>query len=429
MKKLIPILRGETYYIRKRVPTRYVSVEPRTFVQMSLATDSFGLARRKAPEVWAQMIEAWEAKLDGQTEEADARMKAAHNLAQRRGYRYLDAADVARLPVEEIMARLELVIDKRGRLDMREADAVLGLVPAPKVTVSDAVDEFYKVAGDRVLGKNEDQLRRHKAPRKKATNNFIKAVGDKSLAEVTTDDWFTFRAALLAKVAAGEILAASANKEFIYLNAMWNAIAQVKQIPLSYSMKGVALKDAGAKKRTRAPFSDGWIKEELLAAGALAGLNADARYILLGMINTGYRPSEGAGLLPEEIKLDGKVPHILIQPNKNRALKNEHSERYIPLTGISLEAFKNMKNGFPRYAANSASLSATVNKFLTENKLLETPRHSLYGLRHSFEDRMLMGVIDERIRRDLMGHGLKREKYGKGGDMEFVHGLMLPLAL
>lgn len=58
-----------------------------------------------------------------------------------------------------------------------------------------------------------------------------------------------------------------------------------------------------------------------------------------------------------------------------------------------------------------------------------TSARSLYGLRHSFEDRMLMGGVDERIRRDLMGHGLKREKYGKGGDMEFVHGLMLPLAL
>ena len=147
------------------------------------------------------------------------------------------------------------------------------------------------------------------------------------------------------------------------------------------------------------------------------------------MVNTGARPSEISGLLPEEIKLTGKVPHILIQPNANRHLKNRHSERYMPLTGISLDAMKGMPNGFPTYAQKSATLSATVNKFLAENGLLETPDHTMYSLRHAFEDRMLTGGIDERVRRDLLGHGLKRERYGKGGDMEFIHGLMLPLAL
>lgn len=85
MKKIKPILRGETYYLRKRVPKRYASVDPRTNVEISLATDSFDLAKRKAGEVWSQMLEAWEAKLDGHDADGDARMKAARNLAQRRG--------------------------------------------------------------------------------------------------------------------------------------------------------------------------------------------------------------------------------------------------------------------------------------------------------------------------------------------------------
>lgn len=38
-------------------------------------------------------------------------------------------------------------------------------------------------------------------------------------------------------------------------------------------------------------------QEKLLGPGALSGLNTQARCILLGMINTGYRTSEGAGLL------------------------------------------------------------------------------------------------------------------------------------
>jgi len=59
--------------------------------------------------------------------------------------------------------------------------------------------------------------------------------------------------------------------------------------------------------------------------------------------------------------------------------------------------------GFERYRENSANLSATVNKYLRANDLLEAPEHSHYGLHHSFEDRMLVAGIDERIRRDLMG--------------------------
>ncbi|MDF3605353.1 tyrosine-type recombinase/integrase [Paracoccus sp. DMF-8] len=272
-------------------------------------------------------------------------------------------------------------------------------------------------------------MRRHRAPRAKAIANWVKVNGDQDLGAITTDDCFTFRSWWADRVADGKVMAASANKDFTYLNAMWKVVARAKSIKLLYSMAGVPLSEAGTKKRTRLPFSDAWIRDKLLAAGALDGLNDDARYILLALINTGARPSEIAGLMPEDIKLDAKVPHILIQPNANRALKNAHSERYIPLTGISLDAIKAMKGGFPRYATNSATLSATVNKFLSENKLLETPDHSMYGLRHAFEDRLLVGGIDERVRRDLMGHGLKREKYGLGGDMAFVRDLSLPLAL
>ncbi|SIQ39189.1 Site-specific recombinase XerD [Paracoccus thiocyanatus] len=429
MKKITPTLRGDTYYLRKRVPIRYSVIEHKELVHISLATDSFDVARRKAPEVWAQMIEAWEAKLDGHDTEGEARMKAARNLAQRRGYRYLDAPEVARLPLEEILKRVESIVDKRGRLDMKEAEAALGLVPTPALTVSQAYDEFYRVAGDRIVGKSPDQLRRHKAPRLKATNNFIAVIGNKQLADVTTDDMFAFRAKWLERVAAGEVKAESANKDFIYLGAMWRAVAQAKGIALRFDTDGLALSASKGKKATRPPFSDKWIKEKLLARDALSGLNIEARTILLVMVNTGARPSEIAGLLPEEIRLDGKVPHIIIQPNANRHLKNRHSERYIPLTGVSIEAIRAMPGGFPTYAQKSATLSATVNKFLAENGLLETEQHSMYSLRHAFEDRMLTAGIDERIRRDLMGHGLKRERYGKGSDMEHVHGLLLPLAL
>ncbi|WP_419182888.1 DUF6538 domain-containing protein [Mameliella alba] len=47
---------GATYHLKRRVPTRYAKVERRTFIKMSLKTDSLGVARHKAEEVWDQLL-------------------------------------------------------------------------------------------------------------------------------------------------------------------------------------------------------------------------------------------------------------------------------------------------------------------------------------------------------------------------------------
>jgi len=145
------------------------------------------------------------------------------------------------------------------------------------------------------------------------------------------------------------------------------------------------------------------------------------------MINTGYRPSEGAALLPMHIQLEGAVPYILIRP-EGRQLKTKTSKRTIPLAGISLDALRECYNGFPRYR-DKPGLSATLNKFLRENKLMESEDHVVYSLRHSFEDRLLAAGVDERIRRDLMGHALGRERYGIGATLEMAHEIIQRVAL
>ena len=105
--------------------------------------------------------------------------------------------------------------------------------------------------------------------------------------------------------------------------------------------------------------------EVIIAPGfteeALAGLNDDARGIILVMINTGARPSELAALHPEEIRLDGPVPHLAFAPVE-RQLKTSNAMREIPLVGVSLRAMRKFPGGFPRYRGNSAALSSTANK-------------------------------------------------------------------
>ena len=114
-------------------------------------------------------------------------------------------------------------------------------------------------------------------------------------------------------------------------------------------------------------------EEDPVAARRANAVLCQARALLLGMINTGYRPSEGAARAADTIRLDSDVPHISIEP-EGRQLKSHYAIRVISLTGVSLEAFKQYPEGFPR-SRNRATLSAVVNKFLRANGLLATLRH------------------------------------------------------
>ncbi|MDH3660158.1 MAG: tyrosine-type recombinase/integrase [Alphaproteobacteria bacterium] len=418
--------RSGVYQMRRRVPKRYASVETRREVTVSLHTDNQQIAAGKAERTWAQMLEGWEARLAGDTQEAEERFAAAEHYAQVRGFRYLAVERVAKLPVAQLVDRVEAVGTKQGRPDLFEASALLGAVDLPELTVTNALDLYWGLTREKILGKDADQTRRWRNARIKAVKAFVSVAGDKPIAEITRDDMLDFRQYWLERIEGEGITPNSANKDLIYLGSVLKTVNKLKRLGLNLPLGELSFKEG--QDRCRPPFSVAWIKEKILAPGALATLNGDARGLLLGMINTGYRPSEGAVLSRNTIRLDCDVPHISIEP-EGRQLKTQHARRKIPLVGVSLEAFRESPEGFPRYQNGSASLSATVNKYLRSRGLLETPEHSFYSLRHSFEDRMLEAGIDERVRRDLFGHTLNRERYGKGASLEHAARLLVAIAI
>ncbi len=75
--------------------------------------------------------------------------------------------------------------------------------------------------------------------------------------------------------------------------------------------------------------------------------------------------------------------------------------------------------GFEKYRDRDNALSAVLLKWLKVNKLQETPAHTIYSVRHSFEDRMKEAGLDDELRRILMGHSIHRPKYGSGGDLKW----------
>lgn len=418
------VKRGDTYHLRKRVPVRYAFIESREYIWITLKTDSERDASRKAAQVWDNTIAGWEAQLAGNSTIALARFDAARNLAHARGFNFLPVARVAELPINDLLNRVEASVGRGGRIDSLKAATFLGGEARPAIKVSEALDVYFGLAGELLAGKSQDQIRRWENPRKKAFADFIKVVGDPAIQAIDADAMLTFRNWLANKVVKNEITANSANKAIIHFCGVLRHINRRKQLGIAFPFADLAFRE---KAGQRVAFDDAWIREKIIGNPKLMALNVEARVIMLGMVNTGYRPSEVINLGAEQIRLDGEYPHLRIEP-VGRTLKNDQSKRIIPLVGVSLEAFKLCPSGFPRYFGK-ASFSAVINKFMRENGMMPTEDHVLYSLRHAFEDRMLAAGVDERIRCDLMGHQIKRQRYGAGATLAHLHKVLQSIAL
>ena len=175
------------------------------------------------------------------------------------------------------------------------------------------------------------------------------------------------------------------------------------------------------------PFDDEWVRAKILSPNVFKGLNREAALLCYAMIETGCRPSELANIEPENIRLDDEVPHIRIRSSSKRALKSAASVREIPLIGISLEAMKCARNGFPHYQDRGYLLSQSLLKGFKNRGLLPTTNHRIYSFRHSFEKRMLEGGLDFGLRCTLMGHRNSRPEYGDGGSLKYRRDEMMKI--
>ena len=210
----------------------------------------------------------------------------------------------------------------------------------------------------------------------------------------------------------------TANRDIDNLNKMIRTIFQRDRIDQDVPFAGTRI--SGGYTGQRTAYLPKFVQDEILKEGVFDDLNEEARRVVYLIVETGLRLSEACNLTRETIILDAEVPHIIALPD-GRRMKTRQSQREIPLVGVALEAMKLSPNGFPRYREKADTLSALMSKAFKARKFNLTEKHSLYSLRHTFEDRLIAVETPEKVVASLMGHAYSRPRYGLGPSLAQKH--------
>jgi integrase len=412
--------RNGTWHFVRRVPAEFTSFDQRSVIRHStkvrVAEDRNGRrASRIAQKLNEQLEGYWCSLAHGLHDSQISRYEAARRRARTLGFEYLENDQLIARHPEKRLERLEALVTKGVVDDPTARAALLGTEKRSVFLVSKLFEEYQSLVEVELKGMSPNQLRCWRLGRIRAVRQFVEVTGDKPVTDITQADGLDYVDWWRERVIAGEAATKTANRDIGQLSRMLKDMAVRRRHSIPDIFKGLSLR--GGADKSRSPFDPNFIQGRFLSAGALDGLNEDARYVLYVLMETGLRLSEVVNLQPNAIHLDGKIPYVRIQPD-GRRLKTEDSIREIPLVGVALKAMQLRPNGFPRYQDKSSSLSALVNKFLRNNGLRPTKDHTVYSLRHSFKDRLVAAEAPDSLIDSLMGHKTYKPKYGKGPPLE-----------
>lgn len=194
----------------------------------------------------------------------------------------------------------------------------------------------------------------------------------------------------------------------------------------------------------RHPYSDELLREITSHIADRAG--PDLQRIWSILAGTGCRLAEVAALLVSDVRLDHSIPYIDVGMREHRRIKNNSSIRRIPLIGDALTAAREAVAAaggsqylFEQYAGVVRTKKGKGETFqdatFASNALMKHVRAitdneklTVHSLRHTMEDRLIRGRVEEFDRNLVLGHtsGGMGERYG-GPDarLEAAHRAML----
>ena len=429
----------------RRVPDRFAELDDRGAIRLALKTRSLEVARMRrdalaeADELfWANLSAADgdDATASLRQQVATRRYRSATCRAMAHGFAYAPAAELAEMTdLADILSRIMLVNghDKGHPSDSERAmtEAALGGVRPPDITVSQAFDVYCEeIAVGDLVNKSPSQKALWLKTKKRGIQYFIDVCGDLPLREITRQDALKFykwwQRRLMPSPGKRGLNPNTANRDIGNVRTLYyDYFRHIGEDERKNPFKNLTFN--ATVKADVPPFETDWVRDRILTPGVFDGINHEAALIVYALIETGCRPSEIANLQPENIRLDCEVPHIRIRPTSKREIKTHSSIRDLPLLGVSLEAMRQARDGFPHYRDRPDLLSATLLKAFRVRSLFPTDEHVIYSFRHSFEKRMLEAGLDYGLRCTLMGHRNNRPSYGDGGSLAYRRGELMKI--
>lgn len=197
--------RGQTYYYERRVPSEYSNFDSRKFVRKSLKTRSLdvAIARRdsliEADDLfWANISSAADG-ISSNTQQAEKtkialkRYEGAKRRAMAKGFLYTPNEDLLSQPdIIDLVRRLD-TLPAHMTPKQDDAEAVLGIVEKPSVTITQALDLYFeKIEVAELIGKSASQKASWKKVKRRSVANFIRMHGDMPMNEITREEARSF---------------------------------------------------------------------------------------------------------------------------------------------------------------------------------------------------------------------------------------------
>lgn len=419
--------RGNRWYYQRRRPDRYRDIEPRALISFSLSTADFSEAKKLAADISLKLEREWRDALacgvSLASQDAAERRDAAAATTERLGLAY---KPVETLSDDDLMLRLRLLLD--GKAAPIEQPAVLGLIEEPRLTLAQAFDRFWAHIEDEWMRVSNDQQRVKRNIYLKAIRNFEAAAGATPLYEIERSHALRFRAWWMNRIKAEGLKPYTANREINSLRRLVSVNFDIDSVDRTNPFARVRLKDEA--EVARIPLTTDQIMA-ICGPNAMDGLHDDFQILVRLLVNTGMRPVEAIGLELADIALGADIPHVHVRKNAVRGLKTDHSERLLPLLGVSLTAAKGLvtMGGWGKRLGKNMYATTVINRHFRESRLLTDPKQSLYSLRHWFQDQLTKRDVVDRAQAQLMGHKFQRPKYGYGKDLAELREIIAAFAI
>jgi site-specific recombinase XerC len=250
---------------------------------------------------------------------------------------------------------------------------------------------------------------------------------DLPLTKITRQDAKTLRDSLLARMKPS-----SAKRQMNNIKAVMAFGCREFQVPFNDAfMKMNYPKEAVEDREKRLPLPDNIIEAMYVELQR----DADLLDVWTLIHHTGAQNAELLSLEIRHIKVDHKVPHVVIEATDTRSLKDGWRKREVPLVGRALEVAQRIlaqaegrQYAFPKYAQTNRHDLFSANMMKRLRKYTKDPRHSLYSLRHTMKDALRDADVSLDLQEAILGHSTgsgSQANYGKGHSMERKQGALL----